>query len=145
MASGSPTRRVPVVYVVVLAGLTAMVSIGCGGSSIGGGIPGATPTPTPVAPTPTPTPAPAAGLSFAVASATVPTGGIFQYQLLLTEPKPIGNSSTRPVMPKGPDGPVRGVAVNDSTGQAVGIAVINGTDISVSINSPDASLGTDVD
>ncbi|HET9181297.1 MAG TPA: hypothetical protein VFP59_04120 [Candidatus Angelobacter sp.] len=146
MASGSPTRRVPVVYVVVVAGLAAMVFIGCGGGSTGGGIPGATPTPTPVAsPMPSPTPAPAAGLRFAVASATVPTGGIFQYQLLLTEPKPIGNSSTRPVMPKGPDGPVRGVAVNDSTGQAVGIAVINGTDISVSVNSPDASLGTDVD
>ena len=35
--------------------------------------------------------------------------------------------------------------MNDSTGQAVGIAVINGADISVSIQSPDTSLGTDVD
>jgi hypothetical protein len=81
----------------------------------------------------------------AVASATVPTGGIFQYQLSLTEPKPIGNSSTRPTIPTGPIGPVRGVAVNDATGRAVGIAVINGTEISVSIDSPNAALGTDVD
>lgn len=75
----------------------------------------------------------------------VPTGGIFQYQLLLTEPKPIGNSSTRPTVPGGATGPVRGVAVNDASGQAVGVAVINGTDIAISVNSPDASLGTDVD
>jgi hypothetical protein len=81
----------------------------------------------------------------AVGSATVPTGGIFQYQLLLTEPKPIGNGTTRPNIPSGPVGPVRGVAVNDSSGQAVGIAVINGTTVGISINSPGASLGTDID
>ncbi len=124
--------------------LISAICIGCGGGLTGGG--GATPTPTPVAsPTPTPSPAPSGGLLISVGSATVPTGGIFQYQLLLTEPKPIGNSSTRPTIPTGPRGPVRGVAVNDSTGQAVGIAVINGADISVSIQSPDTSLGTDVD
>ena len=124
--------------------LISLISTGCGGGSGGGG--GATPTPTPVAsPTPTPTPVPTTGLRMSIANATVPTGGIYQYQLLLTEPKPIGNSSTRPTIPTGPRGPVRGVAVNDSTGQAVGIAVINGADISVSIQSPNASLGTDID
>lgn len=148
MASGPRTSRIPIGYPVILVGLIAMIFIGCGGGSTNGGTAGptATPTPTPVAsPTPSPSPTPSAtGLLLSVGSATVPTGGIFQYQLLLTEPKPIGNSSTRPTIPKGPVGPVRGVAVNDATGQAVGIAVI-GTDISVSINSPNASLGTDVD
>jgi hypothetical protein len=80
-----------------------------------------------------------------VGSATVPPNGIFQYQLLLTEPKPIGNSSTRPQLPTSPAGPVRGVAVNDASGLAVGIAVISGTNVSVSIQSPNASLGTNVD
>ena len=147
MASGFPSRRVPVALPAILLSLIT-VSIGCGGGS-GGGTGGTpTPTPTPLAsptPTPTPTPATAAGVKLSVGSATVPTGGIFQYQLLLTEPKPIGNSSTRPAIPKGPTGPVRGVAVNDASGQAVGIAVINGTTISVSVDSPNASLGTDVD
>ena len=123
--------------------LVAVICAGCGGGSNGGG---ATPTPTPVtSPTPTPTPGSTNGLLISVGSATVPTGGIFQYQLLLTEPKPIGNSSTRPTIPTGPTGPVRGVAVNDATGQAVGIAVINGTQISVSIDSPNSALGKDVD
>jgi len=143
MAHRSPTGHVLIRIAFPALILISVISIGCGGGSAGGG---ATPTPTPVAsPTPTPTPAPSAGLLMSVGSATVPTGGIFQYQLSLTEPKPIGNSSTRPTIPTGPTGPVRGVAVNDSTGQAVGIAVINGTDISVSIQSPNASLGTDVD
>ncbi|HKT49771.1 MAG TPA: hypothetical protein VJV96_05720 [Candidatus Angelobacter sp.] len=143
MAHRSPTGHVLIRIAFPALILISVISVGCGGGSGGGG---ATPTPTPVAsPTPTPTPAPSTGLKMSVADAKVPTGGIYQYQLLLTEPKPIGNSSTRPTIPTGPTGPVRGVAVNDSTGQAVGIAVINGTDISVSIQSPNASLGTDVD
>jgi hypothetical protein len=80
-----------------------------------------------------------------VGSATVPPNGIFQYQLLLTEPKPIGNSSTRPQLPTGPTGPVRGVAVNDASGLAVGIALVNGTNVTVSIQSPDSLLGTNID
>lgn len=143
MAHRPPTGHVSFRIAFPALILISAVCIGCGGGSVGGG---ATPTPTPVAsPTPTPSPVPGTGLQMSVADATVPTGGIYQYQLLLTEPKPIGNSSTRPTIPTGPRGPVRGVAVNDATGQAVGIAVINGADISVSIQSPNASLGTDVD
>jgi len=144
MAHRPPTGHVLIQIALPALILISVISVGCGGGS-GGGV-GATPTPTPVSsPTPTPTPAPTGGLLMSVGSATVPTGGIFQYQLLLTEPKPIGNSSTRPTIPTGPTGPVRGVAVNDASGQAVGIAVINGGDISISVNSPNASLGTDVD
>lgn len=145
MASDLRSRRLPgsiapVIVIVVLA-----ICAGCGGGS-GTGSAGVTPGPTPApTPSPTPTTTSSTGLLFSVGSATVPTGGIFQYQLLLTEPKPIGNSSTRPTIPGGATGPVRGVAVNDASGQAVGVAVINGTDIAISVDSPDASLGTDVD
>src|SRR6185312_8071092 len=142
MVSGLSPDRISTRLFVASFVLMAIICVGCGGGSAGGGT-GGTPTPTP---SPTPTPVPGApGLLMKVGSATVPTGGIFQYQLLLTEPKPIGNSSTRPTIPTGPTGPVRGVAVNDATGQAVGIAVINGTQISVSIDSPNSALGKDVD
>ncbi len=125
-----------------------MVCVGCGGggsSSTPGPTPAPTATPVPT-PTPTPTPVPFAGVSIKVGDAVVPPGGIFQYQVLLTEPKPIGNGSTRPSVPTGPVGPVRGVAINDPSGQAVGIAVINGSNISVSAKAPNQppTFGTDV-
>lgn len=142
MVSGLSPDRISTRLFVASFVLMAIICVGCGGGSAGGGT-GGTPTPTP---SPTPTPVPGApGLLMKVGSATVPTGGIFQYQLLLTEPKPIGNSSTRPTVPTGPRGPVRGVAVNDASGKAIGIAVINGADMTISIQSPDSSLGTDVD
>ncbi len=119
-----------------------MVCVGCGG---GGSSSTPAPTPAPTAtPVPTPTPVPFAGVSIKVGDAVVPPGGIFQYQVLLTEPKPIGNGSTRPSVPTGPVGPVRGVAINDVSGQAVGIAVINGGNISVSAKSPTSTFGTDI-
>ena len=141
-----PQRLTLAIFIFALISVFA-VSVGCGGGG-SGAVGGPTPTPTPTPPAPTPTPTPpvtSAGLLMKVGSATVPTGGIFQYQLLLTEPKPIGNSSTRPTLPAGPIGPIRGVAVNDASGQAVGIAVVNGTNVSISIDSPNSSLGTDVD
>src|SRR5438270_8713887 len=111
--------------------LLLMLFVGCGGGSSSANVtpaPTPAPTATPVpTPTPAPTPVPFAGVSIKVGDAVVPPGGIFQYQALLTEPKPIGNGSTRPSVPSGPVGPVRGVAINDPSGQAVGIAVINGT------------------
>jgi hypothetical protein len=143
MTKGIPARRgSDIIPVAILILFMAMIA-GCGGGS-GGGTGAATPTPTP-SPSPTPTPATSAGLLMKVGSATVPTGGIFQYQLLLTEPKPIGTSSTRPTIPGGATGPVRGVALNDASGKAVGLALINGSNIAISIQSPNASLGTDID
>jgi hypothetical protein len=133
----------------VFSSLLLIGSVGCGGGSSSTGTPAPTPAPTatpvPTA-TPAPTPVPFAGVSIKVGDAVVPPGGIFQYQLLLTEPKPIGNGSTRPSVPSGPVGPVRGVAINDVSGQAVGIAVINGTNISVSAKSPNLppTFGTDI-
>lgn len=115
--------------------------LGCGGGGAAGVGGGGTPTPSPT-PTPTP-PTGAAAVELKVGDATVPPGGIFQYQLLLTEPKPIGNSSARPSFPGGATGPVRGVAVNDASGQAAGIAVIDSGNVSVRLISPNGTLGTD--
>src|SRR5689334_13401782 len=131
---------------VALLALAIGGSWGCGGSNSFAGGPTPTPTPTPV-PTPTPTPAtlPAGTIGMKVLDTSVPPGGIFQYQLSNTEPKPIGHGSTRPTIPSGP---VRGVAVNDPSGQAAGIAVVNTavtpTDVKIQVTSPDALLGTNV-
>lgn len=136
-----------------LAGIGLLgLCIGCGGGGANAGLPGGgggTPSPTPT-PTPIPT---SAIVELRVADSVVPPGGIYQYQLLLTEPKPIGNGSTRPGVPSGPRGPVRGlalqaprgVAINDASGQASGVAVIapDGT-ITVKLTSPNITLGTDV-
>ena len=67
-------------------------------------------------------PLPAGTIGLKVLDTSVPPGGIFQFQLSNTEPKPIGHGSTRPQVPAGP---VRGVAINDPSGKAAGIAVIN--------------------
>jgi hypothetical protein len=115
----------------------------CGGGSSTGSA-GAAPTPTPVA-TPTPTPVPSStALELKVLDTSVPANGIFQFQLSTTEPKPIGHGSTRPQVPSGP---VRGVAVNDPSGQAVGIAVVNGSNIAIQLSSPSGlvpTFGTDI-
>ncbi|HEX3094976.1 MAG TPA: hypothetical protein VHW72_20220 [Candidatus Angelobacter sp.] len=131
---------------VALLALAIGGSWGCGGSNSFAGGPGSTPTPTPTPiPTPTPTGLPAGTIGLKVLDTSVPPGGIFQFQLSNTEPKPIGHGSTRPQVPTGP---VRGVAVNDPSGKAAGIAVINTsvspTDIKLQLSSPDALLGTDI-
>lgn len=126
---------------VALLTLAIAGSWGCGGSSpVNAG--GPTPTPTPI-PTPTPPPLPAGTIGLKVLDTSVPPGGIFQFQLSNTEPKPIGHGSTRPQVPSGP---VRGVAVNDPSGLAAGIAVVNGSNIAIKLSSPDATplLGTNI-
>ena len=82
------------------------------------------------------------GLSFKVQNSTTPPGGLFQFQLMLTEPKPIGHGSTRPTVPSGP---VRGIALDDPTGLTVGVAVVNESGIQVNFNSPGGSFGTNPD
>jgi hypothetical protein len=131
---------------VALLAFAISASWGCGGGSASAGGPTPTPTPTPVpTPTPTPPPLPAGTIGLKVLSTSVPPGGIFQFQLSNTEPKPIGHGSTRPQVPTGP---VRGVAVNDPSGLAAGIAVIdtsvNPSNIKLQLSSPDALLGTDI-
>jgi hypothetical protein len=133
-------------FCVAVLALTLGACWGCGGGSASAGGPTPTPTPTPIpTPTPTPAPLPAGTIGMAVLKTSVPPGGIFQFQLSNTEPKPIGHGSTRPQVPTGP---VRGVAVNDPSGKAAGIAVIdtsvNPSNIKIQLSSPDALLGTDI-
>ncbi len=128
---------------VVLLVAAAAGFCGCGGSASASG---PTPTPTPIpASTPTPSQLPAGAIGLKVLNTSVPPGGIFQFQLSNTEPKPIGHGSTRPQVPAGP---VRGVAVNDPSGVAAGIAVIDTsvtpTNIKLQLSSPDNLLGTNV-
>src|SRR6478672_7826916 len=131
---------------VAMLALTLGACWGCGGGSASAGGPTPTPTPTPIpTPTPTPAPLPPGTIGMAVLKTSVPPGGIFQFQLSNTEPKPIGHGSTRPQVPTGP---VRGVAVNDPSGKAAGIAVIdtsvNPSNIKIQLSSPNALLGTDI-
>jgi hypothetical protein len=70
---------------------------------------------------------------------------MFQYQLLLTEPKPIGNSSSRPTLPSAPVGPVRGIALNDPIGETAGVAVLSDAGIQLTTTSPLATFGTNPD
>src|SRR5580765_675959 len=143
-------RSIPIGMLWVVLAISIAGSWSCGSSNAGTGTPGPTPTPTPTptpppTPTPTPPPLPAGTIGLKVLDTTVPPGGIFQFQLSNTEPKPIGHGSTRPQVPSGP---VRGVAVNDPSGKAAGIAVINTsdspTDIKLQLSSPDALRGTDI-
>lgn len=139
------------VVIVLFCVLAALVLTGCGG---GGSTGGSTPTPTPVptptptpTPVPTPTPLPAGAIEFKVLDSTVPPGGIYQYQLGTTEPKPIGHGSTSPTVPTGPVAPVRGTAINDPAGVAAGIAVIDPTgNIAVQlVGAPlNSTLGTTI-
>jgi len=124
----------------ILVAFAILGCVGCAGNSVG---PLANPTPTPLpTPTPSPTPAPTTVIEPRVESATVPPNGIFQYQLSLTEPKPMGAGSTHPSFGSAPLGAVRGVAVNDSSGQASGIAVIDGLNVAIKLKSPNFTLGT---
>jgi hypothetical protein len=79
------------------------------------------------------------GVSLKVLNSTTPPGGLFQFQLMLTEPKPIGHGSTRPTVPSGP---VRGIALHDPIGQTVGVAVVNNAGIQINFNSPNGTFGT---
>lgn len=131
---------------VVLLAMAVVGSWGCGGGGVsaGGPTPTPIPTPTPVpspSPTPTPPPLPAGTIGMKVLDTSVPAGGIFQWQLSNTEPKPIAHGSTRPTVPSGT---VRGVAVNDPAGLSVGIALVSPSGISIQLNSPNALLGTTV-
>lgn len=136
-----PSRFLPLLIAAVILGLAA-----CGG---GGSVApvafNPTPTPTPVpSPTPTPTPGPNT-IELRVESATVPPNGIFQYQLSLTEPKPMGGGSTGLSLADAPLLGVRGVAVNDPSGHASGVAVVNGLNVAIRLISSNFTLGTSID
>ena len=89
-----------------------------------------------------PAPAPFAGVSLAVNDATVPPGGMFQFQLLLTEPKPMGRGSTTPTVPTSTTGTASGISINDPSGQACGVGVQGPNGLQINFISPNATYGT---
>ncbi|HSM85331.1 MAG TPA: hypothetical protein VLT16_04235 [Candidatus Limnocylindrales bacterium] len=89
---------------------------------------------------PTPTPG-FTGVSLAVKSSTIPPGGTFQFQLMLTEPKPIGNSSTRPTLPSGSTG----ISLYDPIGITAGVAIVNNSGIQITATSPKDTFGSNPD
>src|SRR5262249_48977329 len=128
----SPLGRLCTIFLVI-----AMTgAAGCGGGTVSAIGPTPTPNPSP-SPVPSPHPTtPAGTIGLKVLDTQVPRGGIFQWQLSNTEPKPIAHGSTRPQVPPGP---VRGVSVNDPSGHAAGIAVVAPSGIAIQLASPDAS------
>ena len=136
------------ILVLTFAASVILSCVACGGGNSAPPVAfNPTPTPAPApgsSPTPTPTPS-AAILGLRVENATVPANGIFQYQLLLTDPKPMGGGSTGPSFGSAPLLGVRGVAVNDISGHASGIAVVNGLNVAIKVTSPNFTLGTTID
>lgn len=96
-------------------------------------------------PTPTPTPTPFPGLSLKIQDATIPPGGVYQLQLLVTEPKPVGAGSPHVTFSSAVFGTGAGASVNDPSGEACGVAVRTTDGYSVSLLSPNATLGTNGD
>ncbi len=141
LGSRGPSRLGWLFGIIVIIAIAA--NVGCGGTASAlGPTPTPNPSPTPVpSPTPTPAPLPAGTIGMKVLDTSVPPGGIFQWQLSNTEPKPIGHGSTRPQVPPGT---VRGVAVNDPSGHAAGIALVAPSGISIQLTSPDNLLGTNI-
>src|SRR5215510_14895756 len=81
-------------------------------------------------------------LEFKIADATVPPGGIYQLQLRLTEPKPMGMGSSGFMFSASAFSGEVGAAINSPSGQAAGVALPTASGLQVAFISPDATLGT---
>jgi hypothetical protein len=90
------------------------------------------------------TPVPFPGVSLKVNNETVPPGGVLQFKLFLTEPRPISRGTTHPNIPTQPTSPARGIAINDPSGQACGVAVSGTNGLQFNFVSTNFTLGTDV-
>jgi hypothetical protein len=85
---------------------------------------------------------PCTGMCVTIGSATVPPSGLFQLQLLVTEPKPVGAGSPAFAFSKAVFGTGVGAAVNSPSGKSCGVALQTASGFSVALLSPDAQLGT---
>jgi hypothetical protein len=85
----------------------------------------------------------APGLSLKIPDETVPPGGLAQVKLFITEPKPISTGIV-PIDVNGV-GTVAGIAVTSPERDTVGVALISGSRVSVSVVSSTATFGTDPD
>jgi hypothetical protein len=76
------------------------------------------------------------GVSLAVRNSTIPPGGTFQFQLMLTEPKPMGTASTRPTT-----GSTSGISLYDPIGVTAGVAVLTSSGLQINAISPTGTYG----
>jgi hypothetical protein len=84
----------------------------------------------------------APGIWVTIANATVPPGGLYQLQVLVTEPKPVGAGSQGITFSSAVFGTGVGASVNSPSGQSSGVALHTTSGFSVALISPDAQLGT---
>jgi hypothetical protein len=84
-----------------------------------------------------------AGVSIAVGNETAPQGAIAQMKFFLTEPKPISTTGGSFTL-SGFDS-ILGISLFSPTQDTVGVAVVRGTTIGLSIVSPSASYGNTID
>ncbi len=85
---------------------------------------------------------PANQLEIDPANATVPPGGVFQIQLSLTEPRPLGKGSSGLLASSANLGTAMGAAINSPSGEACGVALATSGGYQLSVVSPDGTLGT---
>ena len=84
---------------------------------------------------------PLPAVSLKIANETAPPGGTVQAKLFVTEPTPISTASTGFSF-AGIDS-LSGIAVMSATGDALGVAVVKGTRLTLSVLSPSGTLGMD--
>src|SRR5260221_12658548 len=80
-----------------------------------------------------------------IQNATVPPNGLYQLQLAITEPKPVGKGSSALVFSSAVFGTGSGASVFDPSGQSNGVLVRTVNGFQVSLLSANAMLGTSGD
>lgn len=83
------------------------------------------------------------GVSLKVSNETVPPGGLAQAKVFVTEPTPISTADASFGF-NGADS-IAGIAVMSPAGDAMGVAVVRGSQLTISVLSPSATLGMDPD
>jgi hypothetical protein len=81
------------------------------------------------------------GVSMKVSKETAPPGGMAQMKVYITEPKPISTGLGR--FSFGAYAGIDGIALMSPGNDTVGVAVVNGTEMALSLVSPSATFGTD--
>ena len=84
-----------------------------------------------------------AGVSLKIGNETVEPGGIVQVKLFVTEPKPI--STAGGMLRIAGFSSFDGIALMSPAGDTLGVAVVTGTELTLSILSPSATFGTNPD
>lgn len=85
------------------------------------------------------------GLCLTLGSARIPPGGLFQLQMLITEPKPVIKGGGSLSFSSAVFGTGVGASVTSPSGQSYGVAQRTTSGFNITLVSPDALLGTSGD